>query len=269
MLISQFLQEFQQELPLALAMPDDPVGVQVLTDDRPLTNIAVAYELDEATIGRAAGANAELIVAFHPLIYPSLKRVTGATRVERCVARLITERVGLFIAHTAFDAHPRGTSVLFAEALGCTSIAPLQPSSILPNAGMGAVGVLERDLPLSGLAEQVRAICKVPSVRVSVPAGSQPNQAVRRVAVLGGSGMSFYGSAVHAGADAFITADVRYHGFHSANDQIPVIDPGHFETETFVVDGMAGLLRETVQRVGAAISVHPIHETTNPVRYIS
>jgi len=269
MLISHFLQEFQQELPLALAMADDPVGVQVLTEDRPLTNVAVAYELDEATINRAVSANAELIIAFHPLIYPSLKRVTGATRVERCVARLITERVGLFIVHTAFDAHPRGTSVLFAESLGCTSIAPLQPSPVLPNAGMGAIGELEPGVTLEQLAGRVRGICKVPSVRVSVPAGSQPHQAIGRVAVLGGSGMSFYDSAVRAGADAFITADVRYHGFHSANDQIPVIDPGHFETETFVVDGLTGLLRETVQRVEAAISVHPLHETTNPVRYIS
>lgn len=268
MLISDFLQEFQQELPLTLAMADDLVGVQVLTENRSITNVAVAYELDEATIDRAVQAQAELIVAFHPLIYPSLKRITGATRVERCVARLITERIGLLIVHTAFDAHPHGTSMLFAKALGCTNIAPLRPSLVLPQAGMGAIGYLEQGITLEQLAEQVREICKVPTVRVSVPAGRQPNTIINRVGVLGGSGMSFYDNAVQAGADVFITADVRYHGFHSANDQIPVIDPGHFETEIFVVDGIAKLVRTTVERAGLAISVHPLHETTNPVRYI-
>ncbi|MCE7934850.1 MAG: Nif3-like dinuclear metal center hexameric protein [Chlorobi bacterium CHB2] len=269
MLISQFLQEFHQELPLSLAMADDPVGVQILVEDRPLTNVAVAYELDEPTIERAIQANAELIVAFHPLIYPSLKRITGATRVERCVARLITERMGLLIVHTAFDAHPNGTSALFAQALGCANIAPLQPVAILPNGGMGAIGTLEHPLTLEELAKQVCGVCKVPTVRVSVPAGSRADAVVRRVGVLGGSGMSFYDSAVHAGADVFITADVRYHGFHSANDRIPVIDPGHFETEIFVVDGVARLLQTTVERTGAAIAVHPLRQGTSPVRYLS
>lgn len=84
--------------------------------------------------------------------------------------------------------------------------------------------------------------------------------------------MSFYGAAVAAGADAFITADVRYHAFHAANDSVPILDPGHAESEAFVVAGMARLVEkvagESCGGDSGGISVLSITETTNPVRYI-
>lgn len=80
--------------------------------------------------------------------------------------------------------------------------------------------------------------------------------------------MSFYDHAVKAGADAFITADIRYHGFHAANDRIPVLDPGHAESEALVTDGMAALLERTVTRLGLPLRVAPLVEPTNPVRII-
>jgi putative NIF3 family GTP cyclohydrolase 1 type 2 len=80
--------------------------------------------------------------------------------------------------------------------------------------------------------------------------------------------MSFYDRAVEAGAEAFVTADVRYHAFHAANDRIPVIDPGHAESERFVPDGIAGLISETLGRLEDAIPVLALPVSTNPVRYI-
>ena len=96
---------------------------------------------------------------------------------------------------------------------------------------------------------------------------------VRHVAIVGGSGMSMYDAAVSAGADALVTADIRYHGFHAANDAIPVLDPGHAESELFVVDGMCALVRRALQpqdvALGTAtIPVIPINDSTNPVRFV-
>jgi putative NIF3 family GTP cyclohydrolase 1 type 2 len=52
--------------------------------------------------------------------------------------------------------------------------------------------------------------------------------------------MDFYNTATAQGAEAFITADVRYHDFHRADhDRILLIDAGHAETERFVTRGMA------------------------------
>lgn len=268
MRISEFLAAFSHELPLSLAMADDPVGVQVLVEDGELSTVAVAYEVNERAVAEAASAGAELIVAFHPLIYPSLKRITSATRVERTAVELIRRGIGLYIVHTAFDAHPEGTSALLARALGLVSVAPLVPDAGNPSAGMGAIGDLPEPMPLEEFARSVRVACNAPAARVSFANGNDMMRPIRRVAILGGSGMSFHDRAAHAGADVMITADVRYHGFHAANDATAVIDPGHAESEAFVADGMLALVERTIARTGARIQAVRLTEPTNPVCFV-
>ncbi len=267
MLISEFIRELDREIPLALAMQDDPVGMQVLPADREIETVAVAYEVDERVIAAAAEAGAGLIVAFHPLIYPSLRAVTSRTRVERSVIDLIKRDIGLYILHTAFDAHPEGTSVLLARALGLEGIAPLTPSPVMAGAGMGAIGAFGEPTTLYELTGRLRAVCRADVVRVSGGPGTN-DAPIGRVAILGGSGMSFYDAAVRAGADAFITADVRYHGFHAANDRIPVLDPGHAESEHLVAEGMAALIDRVARSSASAVGVVRLDVPTNPITYI-
>ncbi|MEZ5068200.1 MAG: Nif3-like dinuclear metal center hexameric protein [Bacteroidia bacterium] len=39
-----------------------------------------------------------------------------------------------------------------------------------------------------------------------------------------------------AGADAFITSDIKYHQFFDADSRILLVDAGHFETEQFTMN---------------------------------
>lgn len=264
----EFLARFARELPLELAMADDPVGIQVMAEDRELHTVAVAYEVNEGMVARAAEAGAELIVAFHPLIYPSLKRITRGTRVERTVVELISRRIALYIVHTAFDAHPDGTSALLGRRLGLAALRPLVPDARHEGAGMGAVGILPEPMQLQELARLLKEACRAQGVRISVSPDRPQSRPVQRVAILGGSGMSFYDRAVEAGADAFITADVRYHAFHAANDHIPLLDPGHAESEALVTGGMAALLERAAHGLSPAVRVVALEDSTNPVRLI-
>ncbi len=266
--IREFLKELARELPLELAMADDPVGVQVMAEDRTLSTVAVAYEVDERMVRLAAEAGAELIVAFHPLIYPALKRITDGNRVERTVVALIDRRIALYIVHTAFDAHPQGTSALLAHRLGLADVRPLVPDARRDGAGMGAIGKLSEPLQLEALAALLRAACGAQGVRISTPPGNRDERMIHNVAILGGSGMSFYNHAVEAGADAFITADIRYHGFHAANDHIPVLDPGHAESESLVTGGITALVERVAAQLNAPVRVIALEDSTNPVRLI-
>lgn len=267
--IGEAIAAIERALPPAMAMPDDPVGVQIMTDPaRPARTIGVAYELTEPVLDRAEREEVDLIVAFHPLLYPALRRITNATRVERCAARLVRRGTALWIAHTIFDAHPRGTSRLLAEHLGLTEIAPLEPRSDRPEWGMGAIGTLGRKHSLAELVAVVREACEASAVRVS-HGTETPSIEVERVAVLGGSGMSFYGAATRAGADAYVTADVRYHDFHGANDRIPVLDPGHAETERYVVEGMTAVVAEALAALPHPPQIVPLDVPTNPVEVVS
>ncbi|RZK49065.1 MAG: Nif3-like dinuclear metal center hexameric protein [Pedobacter sp.] len=56
---------------------------------------------------------------------------------------------------------------------------------------------------------------------------------IKKVAICGGSGSFLLPAAIGAGADAFVTADFKYHEFFDAEGKLTICDIGHFETEQF------------------------------------
>ena len=58
-------------------------------------------------------------------------------------------------------------------------------------------------------------------------------QAITRVALCGGSAAELIGNAIAAGAQMFITGDVKYHDFTSNNHRIIIANIGHYESEHF------------------------------------
>ena len=113
------------------------------------------------------------------------------------------------------------------------------------NYGMGHVGELAVPVPLPEFVERVKRACAVPAVRYTGNARAR----VRTVAVVGGSGGNFLRDAVRAGADAFVTGDVRYHTFREAESAAPpiaLIDAGHAETERFTAGALMGMVRDVL-----------------------
>lgn len=268
LLSSRFIQLLESEFPPEMAIPDDPVGTQVLAEDRPLDRVAVAYEINEGLVRHADESGAGMIVAFHPLIYPSVRKIAGANRVERTIVELIQRRIGLHIVHTIFDAHPQGTSRALGLRLGLDALVPLVPDPRRRDWGMGAIGELAHAMELDEFVSVLRGATGATAIRLSHRHDAPLPKRVRRVAILGGSGMSFYPEAVRSGADLFVTADVRYHGFHQANDAIPIADPGHAESESPVVETLAKVITRVIENNRADIDVLAITDPTNPVRLI-
>ncbi len=107
--------------------------------------------------------------------------------------------------------------------------------------GLGAVGMLPEPVRLEAFLGTVAERLYAAALRYV----GDPAAEVRRVAVCGGSGSSFIGAALAAGADCYVTADVTYHTFFQplAPDGTPrmaLVDAGHYETEwvteTLLVD---------------------------------
>lgn len=269
MTISSFISLIESELPMEMALADDPVGTHVLPDDRSIRRVAAVYEIDDNVVNRAIERNVDLLVAFHPLIFTGLTSVTRKSRVERAVIDLATAGIAVHIVHTSFDMHPAGTSALLASELGLEGIEPLMPDDRRPGWGMGSIGWLTEPLPLNEFADLVRRTCGARAARFSRSDRFSTDFSVHRVACVGGSGMSFYYDAVRRGADALVTADVRYHAFHSANDAIPVVDPGHAETERFVVSGLHEILARVIRGSGIDVELVTLDATTNPVDVVT
>jgi dinuclear metal center YbgI/SA1388 family protein len=245
MLIPDFLRALEQVVPLSAAGYDrDAIGLQVgLAAGEEITGVLFAYEVTEGVIAEARKRRANLIVAFHPLIFPNIAAVTDATRTGVLIRELVKSDIALYVQHTAFDTHPEfGTSRLMANELGLLDPQPLRGVMNVDlmedrrtEFGMGAVGRLGKALSRKALLSLVSNTFDPPFLRCN----QGGPKSIRTVAVLGGAGMDFYSDALQAGAEAFITADIRYHDFYRADhDGILLIDAGHAETERFVTRGM-------------------------------
>lgn len=244
MLLSDFLRALEQIVPLeAAGYSRDAIGLQVGFDAKtPLTKVLFAYEVTQDVVKEAKQIGAKLIVAFHPLIFPTIPAVTDGTRTGTLLRDLIKHDIALYIQHTAFDTHPEfGTSRLMAEKLGLANIGILREVLNLGRwksdkpFGMGAIGNLAKPLTRNDLLKLAAKVFKSPVLRHNAGGAAK----IERVAVLGGAGMDYYDDAASAGAQAFITADVRYHDFYRADhDNLLLIDAGHAETERFVTRDM-------------------------------
>ena len=68
---------------------------------------------------------------------------------------------------------------------------------------------------------------------------------IKTVALCGGSGLSYLGAAKKAGADVYVTGDMRYHDAQAANElDLCVVDAGHLRTERMIVDALAEFARK-------------------------
>ena len=110
--------------------------------------------------------------------------------------------------------------------------------------GLARIGSIQPELSLREFAGEVQKKLNLPFVKV---AGNLSGN-ISSVAVCGGSGMSFAGAALLAGADVFLTGDVKYHDAQDAVARgMAIIDGGHFGTEIPVVAALAEELRKVIR----------------------
>jgi len=139
-------------------------------------------------------------------------------------------------------------------------IYPLKNSNI--NYGSGAVGTLEYPMTKNEFLSHVAKQLKIRSFRYS----NGKNGRIRTVAVCGGSCSDHLEKAINLGADAFITADVKYHSFQDAENRILFIDAGHYETEIPVMDFVQKKLKSFLPKE-TKINVFKYSGSTNPINF--
>ena len=128
-----------------------------------------------------------------------------------------------------------------------------------PDVGSGLIGELTEPMEENAFLEVVRQAFMAPVVRHTRLTG----RPVKRVAVCGGAGSFLISKALSAGANFYVTSDVKYHEFFDANDQLVIADIGHFESEQFTVDLLFEVLREKFRNFAVLKS----DIKTNPINY--
>ena len=125
--------------------------------------------------------------------------------------------------------------------------------------GMGMTGRLADPMTEEDFMNFVKERMDVTVIRHS----ELLNSPISKIAVLGGSGSFAIEAAIRSGADAYITADLKYHDFFRAENKILLMDIGHYESEQFTKSLLLEYLTKKIPNFAVILS----QTVTNPVKY--
>ena len=364
MIVKEVTTILEELAPLAYAEDFDNVGLLVGNASAEVTGILVTLDTLEKVVDEAIENNCNLIVSFHPIIFGGLKKITGATYVERVVLKAIQNNIAIYSMHTALDNSNKGVNAKICEVLGIENLEILIPqkrtikklttyvpqsdadtlkkalfeagagnignyshcsfsnegiASYMANEdanpvkgtigkihleketqihityqkslernvlkalfknhpyeevayqiyslentnqdiGMGMIGTLKNPMEETLFLNHVKKTMNASGIRHS----NLLNKPVQKVAVLGGSGASAIAAAKAAGADVFISADIKYHQFYEAEDKMIIADIGHYETEQFTKNLLVDYLTKKIPNFAVRLS----ESKTNPIKYL-
>ncbi len=244
--VGDVVEALEARYPPAWAQDWDRVGLVLGEPGAAVRRVLCVVDCVPETVAEALAEGADLIVAHHPLLLRGVSSVAPTTYKGRIVHDLIRNDVALYVAHTNADVANPGVSDALAARLDLRSTRPLSAATDDPSRGLGRIGQLPAPLPL---AELTRVAARaLPPTAWGVRAAGEPDRVVRTVAVCGGSGDSLLATAAAAGADAFLTADLRHHpaSEHLAGGGPALLDAAHWATERPWLDELAGWFGATL-----------------------
>ncbi len=125
--------------------------------------------------------------------------------------------------------------------------------------GSGLMGMLPNPIDEKQFLALLKQVFGCAMIRHTALSGRQ----IQRVALCGGAGSFLVSKALAAGADAYVTADMKYHEFFDADGRMLIADIGHYESEQFTI----ALLQEVLEQKFPTFAVLKTAIITNPVHY--
>ncbi|MDQ6895649.1 MAG: Nif3-like dinuclear metal center hexameric protein [Actinomycetota bacterium] len=216
--------------PPSTAQDWDRVGLVTGDLDQPVRRVHLAVDPTLAVVQEALDAGADLLVTHHPLLLRGIHSVATTTAKGETLTRAILGNLAVFCAHTNADVATPGVCDALAAAVGLESVEPLEAEDY----ALGRVGTLPAAMSLREFATRVRD--GLPATAGGIRVSGDPDASVKRVAVLGGSGDDRFEVVRAAGADVYVTADLRHHPALEERETTRggppyLVDAGHWATE--------------------------------------
>jgi dinuclear metal center YbgI/SA1388 family protein len=249
----------------------DAVGLVCGDPGAEVGSVLFAVDPVQEVVDEAIRMGVQMLVTHHPLYLRGTTTVAATGFKGRVVHTLIKNDIALHVAHTNADRADPGVSDALAAAVGLRITGPLVPDPTDPagRRGLGRIGELEAPLPLAEFAEL--AARRLPRTATGLRVAGDPQQLLRTVAVCGGSGDGLFDEVRRAGADAYLTADLRHHPASEAQQAgrfrqgVPsLIDAAHWATEWPWCEQAAGQLDEISDRHGWPLRTYVSRTVTDP-----
>ena len=209
----------------------DNVGLLVGDENAEISGVVVALDCFSEVVNRAEELEANVIVTHHPVIFDPLKSVTE----QSLVYKLIKKGISVISMHTNLDKAEGGVNDALCSKLGLNGVKTVDTHEGFPI----RVGQLPSAQDPYAFAETIKQ-----ALGGSVKFVAKEGKEIKTVAVCSGSGGDFIYDALHLGADALVTADIKHHLFIEAGEnEISLYDAGHFNTEDVIIAPLSNRIK--------------------------
>ncbi|MBQ2613764.1 MAG: Nif3-like dinuclear metal center hexameric protein [Clostridia bacterium] len=242
--VRDIIKELERLAPPSLAEPWDNVGLMVGDPEQRVTTVFVCLDVTSENVREAIDCGADLILSHHPLIFSPLKRVVEQDITGKIVRDLIRNEISVYSAHTNLDHADGGMNDILAKRLGLGAVRRFTQDEATDSTGkpldnIGRVGDLAMPMRMEDFVEFVEHALSCRNIRWA----GKPDDAIHTVALCSGAGGDGIYTAFHAGADVYLTADIKHHEAQLATELgLNLVDAGHFETENTICSFMTEFL---------------------------
>ncbi len=237
--LSTLIKTFESLWPLSGAEEWDRPGLSTGSRNRDVSKVLLSVDVTNSVLNEAKKHGCELVLSHHPVLLKGVSFLAEDQLKGELIAFAIKNDLALYSAHTNADIVAGGVSDTLAEVMGLAGAAPLVETS--PGIGHGRIGKLSKSLMLKEFAKHVQSA--LPETNAPIRIAGDLQRVIQTVAVVGGAGDSFIGSAQASGADCLVTSDLRHHVTLDATTDpskpICLIDISHFAAESLWLEPTA------------------------------
>lgn len=269
--VKDILDSLNTLAPFHLAEPWDNVGLLVGNPDREVTAVLAGLDPTCALVDEAVALGANTIVTHHPVIFKPLTAIDTAIPSGHLLEKALSNRIAIIGCHTNYDNTAEGVSTVLARQLGLENLSPLVPAGA-DGIGLGRIGTFAAPLSAADFLTRMLDVLGLESVQM---AGRLPDK-ITRVAVCGGSGSEFAEQARRAGAEVYLSAEIKHHvAVWAGETGFCIIDGTHYATEKPAVGTLVAQLEQINLKENWNVRImltkterHPfvaVHNTTSKV----
>ena len=262
--VADVISALEARYPVGQAQSWDAVGLAVGSRTAEVGGILYTVDVTLEVVREAVSLGADLVVAHHPLLLRPVHAVDVDHPKGRIVAELLAGGVSLYVAHTNADVPPGGVVDSLARALGLVDPRPLAVTGAA-DVGLGRIGSLLEARSLRRFAQQVAEVLPVTGGGIRVSGDWE--QPVRSVAVQAGAGDDLLDAARTAGADVYLTSDLRHHPASEARawTQGPaLVDVPHWAAESLWLPVVRELVAADLAARGLSVPAELSSVCTDP-----
>jgi len=125
--IAEIIKVLEKLAPKSYQEDYDNSGLIVGNMNATITGVLVSLDCLESVVDEAIKMKCNLIVSHHPILFKSLKRLSGQHYVERVIVKAIKNDIALYALHTNLDNVYKGVNAKICEKLGLLNRKILKP----------------------------------------------------------------------------------------------------------------------------------------------